>query len=305
MKIIGIALIVFGGLGAFISLVPPVDLAVFIISALIVFFGFKLKSRKKGRGASRIRMEKAAKKSLLDTGTPKVLPVVPVSNKDSLSPEKAVKSPDNIADDFKAYEYYNQNIAMVDFVNPDFSQIKNFDEIQFVPEPDNKYDSNALKILCNGIHVGYVYKGKTQDMIHDWLKRGDSIYALISYIDVERKEIQYTIAFYKNPFLLAQNHPSIKTKLIKTTKKIDDFWTREDSCYSLERGDQLDLDFDAETDTYLVTDSTGNEVGEISKKISDEILGYEDEYEINCLVDEVGTNDDGKCIVKVLVYFTQ
>lgn len=30
---------------------------------------------------------------------------------------------------------------------------------ELVPEPDNQYDSNAVKVLINGVHVGYIKKG--------------------------------------------------------------------------------------------------------------------------------------------------
>ena len=32
--------------------------------------------------------------------------------------------------------------------------------VTFEPEPDNKYDANACKILINDTHVGYVKKGR-------------------------------------------------------------------------------------------------------------------------------------------------
>lgn len=31
--------------------------------------------------------------------------------------------------------------------------------VELVPEPDNKYDSNAVKVIVDGVHVGYIKKG--------------------------------------------------------------------------------------------------------------------------------------------------
>lgn len=32
-------------------------------------------------------------------------------------------------------------------------------KVELVPEPDNKYDSNAVKVIVDGVHVGYIKKG--------------------------------------------------------------------------------------------------------------------------------------------------
>lgn len=35
------------------------------------------------------------------------------------------------------------------------------DHVLLVPEPDNKFDPNAIKVLWDGIHLGYVPKTET------------------------------------------------------------------------------------------------------------------------------------------------
>lgn len=42
-------------------------------------------------------------------------------------------------------------------------------EITFQPEPENEYDEKAIKILSNGVKVGYVPKGQT-DAFHHWIQ---------------------------------------------------------------------------------------------------------------------------------------
>lgn len=32
-------------------------------------------------------------------------------------------------------------------------------ELELVPEPDNPYDSNAIKVMISGVHIGYIKKG--------------------------------------------------------------------------------------------------------------------------------------------------
>ena len=36
--------------------------------------------------------------------------------------------------------------------------------VSLVPEPDNEYDPNAIRVLLNGVHVGYVPKDKTAEV---------------------------------------------------------------------------------------------------------------------------------------------
>lgn len=36
--------------------------------------------------------------------------------------------------------------------------------VELVPEPDNKHDPNAIKVIMNGQHIGYVPKEKTADV---------------------------------------------------------------------------------------------------------------------------------------------
>lgn len=36
------------------------------------------------------------------------------------------------------------------------------DTVTLVPEPDNAYDPNAIKVLWNGVHLGYIPKSETE-----------------------------------------------------------------------------------------------------------------------------------------------
>lgn len=201
------------------------------------------------------------------------------------------------------YEYPNNDVAMVDFANPDYSKFDVYEEVKFVPEPDNNYDSNAIKIMANNEFIGYVYRGKKQDMIHDWMKNDEPIFGAIQEVDKLNKKIKYYIAFYRDPFEVAARHENLRTKLIKTSKKIDEYTNRQDACSLLDIGDVLDLDFNAETETYIALNDMGEEVGEINKKVSETIMEKEDEFEVVCLVEEVDEDDNGKYSVNVLVYF--
>lgn len=69
-------------------------------------------------------------------------------------------------------------------------------QINFTKEPSNKFDSHAVAIYLNDKKVGYVYKGKNQDMINDWLSKGNPIVAYISRC-LDDGTVFYEIGFYK------------------------------------------------------------------------------------------------------------
>lgn len=57
--------------------------------------------------------------------------------------------------------------------NREFHHFKDTDKIKLEPEPNNRYDKNAIKVLANGVFVGYVARDYTNDL-HKFLNRTDS-----------------------------------------------------------------------------------------------------------------------------------
>lgn len=52
------------------------------------------------------------------------------------------------------------------------NDVKIGDEVMFIPEPENEYDPNAIKVILTDKHIGYVNKGQLK-AFHDWLLNGD------------------------------------------------------------------------------------------------------------------------------------
>ena len=48
------------------------------------------------------------------------------------------------------------HVAGVTFYNVNFASIKKSSKVQIIPEPTNPYDKNALKVIIDGTHVGYI-----------------------------------------------------------------------------------------------------------------------------------------------------
>jgi hypothetical protein len=64
-------------------------------------------------------------------------------------------------------------IAGVKFRMPQFkeAQVVRGDRLTLVPEPDNKYDSKAIKIMKGDLHIGYVPKANNQQIYEDVTQR--------------------------------------------------------------------------------------------------------------------------------------
>ena len=85
------------------------------------------------------------------------------------------------------YHYEDVNIFTVGDSIPNGINIG--DRVVFVQEKDNEYDENAVLLLVvpQKKRLGYLRRGKLQDMANDYLSRGDKISARVSLI-------------YKDPF---------------------------------------------------------------------------------------------------------
>jgi hypothetical protein len=236
-------------------------------------------------------------------------PVVPMEQivpKTAESPIQTSKAPDILIPDhfgdYKiAYHYKGEEIALPNIEN--CMSVKMASELSFENEPTNEYDKKAIRIIADGKFIGYVYKGKIQDMIHDFTKRKEPIYAILQSFDDINNKVSMFIAFYRNPFEIYSKCESIKTKLVKCSKKVDEYTNRQDNFCGVKRGDTITIEYNEEYETYVALDECGGELGEISKSISAKIKEREDMDEPICIVEETAEDDNGKYGANVLIYF--
>lgn len=87
---------------------------------------------------------------------------------------------------------------------------KGIRQIEFEFEPDNQFDSLAVAIKLDGVKIGYVFRGQTQDMIHDFYHGGHEIAGHINTF--APGDITYKIAFYKPKAKCRINEVSCKSK---------------------------------------------------------------------------------------------
>lgn len=165
-----LVLVIFVSIGIIVSRFENANSVPLIIGLVFLYLGFLLYKKGQGKEPNLVRKIKPSKKSI----------------------EEFI--PNKIGDYILTKGIKNNEVVLTD--TPDLSKIKEFSKLNFVPEPDNKDDNEAIKVMLDEIQLGYVEEGQTRDMIHDWLKNNKPLFAIISEIDQNNKRITYYIGFY-------------------------------------------------------------------------------------------------------------
>ena len=164
--------------------------------------------------------------------------------------EQVIKCPSEIDGKSRAYSYKDVNIFPVDPRIFDWDALSLGAMLSVDHDDENEYDSNAISLSLNEYIIGYLYKGKLQDMANDWVKRGEPIQARISLIDRTNKKIQICLAFYRDKLFtrLQRSYPNAKAyKLVGNTNE-----EMQDSISLCSEGEEVVIDYDYEKSKYLV-----------------------------------------------------
>lgn len=254
-------------------------------------------------GAILIFLEKKGKKNVTTKPTP------PITRNRTETETKPI--PDGEKDfhllpsyangQFLCYEY-EENICFIkeDNLEEKFGYVvgNGGKQITFEFEPDNPYDCMAVVILLDGKKIGYVYSGQTQQMMHDFVRKGWEICAHINKYSKERKTATYKIGFYKP----TECFKSKQFSLTKTSKKISEFENRADNLYWCKEGDFAIIKLDSIVDrNYVVLADGHREVGELPKAATTFIEDH-NPNKIFGIFNELEEDDNGKLKAKITVY---
>ncbi len=160
-------------------------------------------------------------------------------------------------------------------------------KVAFIPEPENPYDTNAISILLDGEKIGYVYRGKIQDMINDWLKRNEFFMGYINTYSIENNKATYKIGFYKP----INKYDNKRFPLIKINKKCGEFETssRYENFCNCDDGDFVLIESGYE-ENYIVITELSEEIGELPKSALDFIESVESPQKIVGILDSCNTD---------------
>jgi len=196
------------------------------------------------------------------------------------------------------YKYTDVKTCIIRDNKPDYSNLKPYMPINFIPEPSNPYDPNAVIVNAGDINIGYLYKGKMQDMVNDFLKRGNPIQAFISKVDQSSDIVQFSIGFYKEKTNASEYHKLISSgqpyKVFKLTGNGNE--DMQDTLSYCEVEEEVEYEFDDEKEKYIAI--CADEIGYFPKSAEKYL---EDEHP--AFIEEIEEDENGKYIVKVSVFF--
>lgn len=119
-----------------------------------------------------------------------------------------------------ASENYNYSLTKRELIDEDIVNERVYEyefyttKTELIPEPDNPYDPNAVKVIVDGEHVGYIKKGSCSHILK--LLRED----MIEKIDAEIKGGKYKIVLYdyEDTYTLEKNDAPVSVHLSITVK---------------------------------------------------------------------------------------
>lgn len=204
---------------------------------------------------------------------------------------------------FLKYSYYDVEVKGTQYTDFDITQIPIDEDLKFEFEPTNEYDKNAIKVLCNKVVIGYVPKNSIQEMVKNYIEDDNKyVEAFVSKVNEDSKLIQMAIGFYKElTDEELKNIPHVDASLIKTTKK-SEYDDRQENLSTVAEGDEVEIDYDFETETYIVT-NLGSELGEINKNKSETLQEYEyDGKDFYSIILELNDDSDNiSCKIRVFI----
>lgn len=97
-------------------------------------------------------------------------------------------------------------------------------DVQIVPEPDNPYDPQALKVIVDNVHIGYIKKGST-GRVRNLLKNNPAITAEIHGGPYKIIYSDYDDSSDKEVYTLEKDAISLSAKLCFSYKVLDELET--------------------------------------------------------------------------------
>ena len=98
--------------------------------------------------------------------------------------------------EFRKYSYDKVGVFIPDGLTFDHTLLEVGKYITLHQEPSNAYDKKAIAVYRKDTKVGYLYRGKLQDMANDYLDCGEN--EVLGYIDsLDGDSFTIALGFYK------------------------------------------------------------------------------------------------------------
>ena len=157
-------------------------------------------------------------------------------------------------------------------------------------------NGQSVVVLCCGVSIGTVKQQQISEMIADWMKKGEPIWAMITWAEETTHEAAFDIYFYRDElaYQLKRNPDAKQYRLTGNGSG-----SLQDQASSCEPGQRCTLEFDDEKEKYIVLD--GWEIGYLPASAA-KIVQEEGEDHVEVFISNTTLDDDGKTIVYVYVF---
>lgn len=231
------------------------------------------------------------------TASPVIENNVPPVARDNTVKKRVMKLPELLHGFLESYRYTDVGI----FVPEDSTfDLKGFEPgaiLTLVQDPENPHDNHAVGLKLHNQLVGYLYRGKLQDMANDWIGKKMPLRAQLTACMRDKQRAEVTLVFYdlsQYKKYLAKYPNAKEYRLTGNTN--EEMQENIDMC---SRGDECSIDYDIEKEKYLV--SSGLDIGYLPASAAKHIdADGEDAYDI--YVSDIDFNDRGKNVISVYLF---
>ena len=231
------------------------------------------------------------------TASPVIENNVPPVARDNTVKKRVMKLPELLHGFLESYRYTDVGI----FVPEDSTfDLKGFEPgaiLTLVQDPENPHDNHAVGLKLHNQLVGYLYRGKLQDMANDWIGKKMPLRAQLTACMRDKQRAEVTLVFYdlsQYKKYLAKYPNAKEYRLTGNTN--EEMQENIDMC---SRGDECSIDYDIEKEKYLV--SSGLDIGYLPASAAKHIdADGKDAYDI--YVSDIDFNDRGKNVISVYLF---
>lgn len=169
--------------------------------------------------------------------------------------------------------------------------------LTLMQDKENENDPNAVGLRLRKRLVGYLYRGKLQDMANDWFKKELPMRAVLTKTFREDKRAEVLLAFYDlSDFKkLRRRYPDAKEYRLTANANSE----MQDNILMCSKGDECTICFDMDKEKYLV--SSGLEIGYLPVSAGKLVEKYGEES-CRVYIADISTNDNDKEVVTVYVF---
>ncbi len=192
----------------------------------------------------------------------------------------------------RKYHYNDVDICIIEDRHPDMHIVsglmRNCELLELKCEPENQYDHDAVAFYSNDMHIGYLYRGKLQDMANDFLRSGNCVIGYLSSVDEENMKATAKIGFY------CDKSQEIRCTLVGNSNE-----EMQDYISFMRTGDGVTIGYDFDG-KWLVSSDVGEELGYLPSRLNDKM----DEIELySAKVLEVVEKDNGKYSIRITIKY--